>query len=218
MSSDLSLRSIFCNFLTASALVALARAEGNREQQLQDYLTVRRHIVEADSEIQLQLHSKNIDQASARDLLDKLAQLLTFDFEAAVALKKYPDLGEIVLKADQCQDLETYKTMADCALRSQLHPEGMQIMTNLARDAADDLQSSSAFFARSLIRFRTLMIRTLPNSPSIPGVFSKSSSHPTRSLAVDFWTRLAEWPRMLTESVLTFDFYTHRSAVIQSSC
>lgn len=131
VASDLSLRSIFSNFLTASALVALARAEDNCEQQLQDYLAVRRHVAEADGEIQLQLQSKNIDQVSATDLLGKLAQLLAFDFEAAVALKKYADLGEIVIKAEQCQDLETYKTMADCALRSQLHPEGMSLTASL---------------------------------------------------------------------------------------
>lgn len=131
VASDLSLRSIFCNFLTSSALVALARAEDDCEQNLQDYLAVRRHIAEADEEIQSQLQSKSIDQRSATDLLGKLAQLLAFDFEAAVALKKYPDLGEIVLKAEQCQDLDTYKTMADCALRSQLHPEGMLIIAGV---------------------------------------------------------------------------------------
>lgn len=125
--SDLLLRSIFCNFLTSSALVALARAEDSLESQLQDYLVARRHIEEADHSIQLQLQSKNIDNASALDLLGKLAQLLAFDFEAAVALKKYNDLGEIVLKAEQCQNLETYKMMADCALRSHLHPEGLPL-------------------------------------------------------------------------------------------
>lgn len=139
VASDLSLRSIFCNFLTSSALIALARAEDDREQQLQDYLAARYHIREADKEVQLQLESKRIDHASASDLLGKLAQLLAFDFEAAAALKKYSDLGEIVLRADQCQNLETYKTMADCALRSQLHPEGMLVISAFIRDAANNL-------------------------------------------------------------------------------
>lgn len=124
--SDLTLRSIFCNFLISSALVALARAEDNLEQQLQDYLVARKHIDQADQAIQLQLQSKNIDNASSADLLSKLAQLLAFDFEAAAALKKYQDLCEIVLKAEPCQNLETYKIMADCALRSHLHPEGLK--------------------------------------------------------------------------------------------
>lgn len=125
--SDLTLRSIFCNFLISSALVALARAEDNVEQQLQDYLVVRKHIEQADHAIQLQLQNKNIDSASTTDLLSKLAQLLAFDFEAAVALKKYQDLSEIVLKAEPCQHLETYKTMADCALRGPIAPRRFAI-------------------------------------------------------------------------------------------
>lgn len=202
VASDLSLRSIFCNFLTASALVALARAEDDCEQQLQDYLAVRSHVAEADKCIQLQLQSKIIDQISATDLLGKLAQLLAFDFEATVALKKYADLGQIVLKAEQCQDLETYKVMADCALRSHLHPEGMSLTASLhLQRTADQTQSSSAFFARSSIKFRILMIQTRRNSPSTLGVSSKSSCHLTRILVVHFLKRLAGWRRMLTESV-----------------
>lgn len=204
LASDLLLRSIFCNFLTSSALVALARAEDNQEQQLQNYLAARGHIAEADKEIQLQLQSKNVDQASAKDLLGKLAQLLALDFEAAVALKKYPDLGEIVLKAEQCQDLETYKMMADCALRSQLHPEGMRLILDLFGSAADNVQSSLAFFAKSSIRSRTLMNRTLRNWPNTPGVFSRSPSRLMRASAVDFWTKLAGWRKMLIESVNIF--------------
>lgn len=125
MASDLSLRSIFCNFLISSALVALARAEDNMEQQLQDYLVLRKHIAAADCEIELRLQSKNTDEASAQDLLSKLAQMLAFDFEAAVALKRYDSLREIVLKSNQCKNLETFKAMADCALRSRLPSEGI---------------------------------------------------------------------------------------------
>lgn len=202
VASDLSLRSIFCNFLTSSALIALARAEDNLERQLQDYLAVRTHNMEADREVQLQLQSKSIDQASASDLLAKLAQLLAFDFEAAVALKKYLDLGEIVLKADQCQNLEAYKTMADCALRGQLHPEGMALAATAIRDAVDNLQSSSVSFARSSTRSRYLTIRIQQTSPNTHGVCFRSFFLPMRTSVVDFWTRLSRWPRMLTESVI----------------
>lgn len=124
MASDLALRAIFCNFLIASALVALARAEDNVEQQLQDYLVLRKHVVVADVDIQLRLQDRNMDEVSAQDLVDKLAQLLAFDFEAAVALKKYSELRDTVVKASQCQNLETFKAMADCALRSCLPVEG----------------------------------------------------------------------------------------------
>lgn len=194
VASDLSLRSIFCNFLTSSALVALARAEDDSERKLQDYLAVRRHMAEADEEIQLQLRSKSIDQASATDLLGKLAQLLAFDFEAAVALKKYPDLGEIVLKAEQCQDVETYKTMADCALRNQLHPEGMSTLTRICSlRTADEFQSSSAFFARLSIKFQILTSRIRRNSPNTHGVSSKSLCRLTRILVLHFLKKLAGW-------------------------
>lgn len=124
MAGDLSLRSIFCHFLISSALVSLARAQDNLEAQLQDYLILRRHIAAADGEIQHRLQSRNLDEVSVRDLLAKLAQLLAFDFEAAAALKDYQELREIVLKANQCEDLESLKAMADCALRSQLPTEG----------------------------------------------------------------------------------------------
>lgn len=125
MASDLSLRSIFCNFLISSALVALARAEDNLEHQLQDYLILRNHVAAADAEIQLRLQEQNIDNVSAQDLLSKLAQMLAFDFEAAVALKCYPKLREIVQKASQCQNLEAFKAMADCALQFHLPSEGI---------------------------------------------------------------------------------------------
>lgn len=125
MASDLSLRSIFCNFLISSALVALARAEDNLERQLQDYLVLRKHVAAADAEIQLRLQEQNIDDVSAQDLLNKLAQMLAFDFEAAVSLKRYAELREVVLKANQCQNLDMLKTMADCALRAHLPLEGI---------------------------------------------------------------------------------------------
>lgn len=124
MASDLSFRSIFCNFLISSALVALARAEDNREQQLQDYLVLRKHVAAADTKIQHHLQGENVDEVLSRDLCQKLAHMLAFDFEGAVALKRYDDLKEIVLKAEQCQHLDTFKAMADCALRSQLPSEG----------------------------------------------------------------------------------------------
>lgn len=124
MASDLALRAIFCNFMISSALVALARAEDNVEQQLQDYLVLREHVAVADALIQLRLQDRNMDKVSAQDLVDKLAQMLAFDFEAAVALKKYPELRETVVKASQCRNLETFKAMADCALRSCLPVEG----------------------------------------------------------------------------------------------
>lgn len=123
VAADLSLKSIFCNFLISSALVALARKQDNLEEQLQDYLIMRKHIEAADSEIQERIESQSLDEVASRDLLDKLSLLLAFDFEAALALKCWQDLGQIVLKASACQNLESFKTMADCVLRAHVPTE-----------------------------------------------------------------------------------------------
>ncbi|KAH8778487.1 meiosis protein SPO22/ZIP4 like-domain-containing protein [Diaporthe sp. PMI_573] len=118
--ADLSLKSIFCNFLISSALVALVRPQDNLEEQLQRYLLIRRHIAAADTSIQERMESQSLDEVASRDLLSKLALLLAFDFEAAVALKHWKDLGEIVLKASACQNMESFRTMADCILRAHV--------------------------------------------------------------------------------------------------
>ncbi|KAI3394550.1 hypothetical protein diail_2541 [Diaporthe ilicicola] len=123
VAADLSLKSIFCNFLISSALVALARSQDNLEEQLQDYLVMRRHVAAADSEIQKRMESQTLDEVALKDLLSKLSLLLAFDFEAAVALKCWQDLGEIVLKASACQNIESFKTMADCILRAHMPSE-----------------------------------------------------------------------------------------------
>ncbi|ROV97146.1 hypothetical protein VMCG_07448 [Cytospora schulzeri] len=123
MEADLSLKSIFCDFLISSALVSLARSHDNLEEQLQRYLVLRKYIADADSEVQKRLESKTLDEVSSTDLVGKLALLLAFDFEAAVALKQWHQLGEIVLKASACHDLEAFKMMADCILRAHAPPE-----------------------------------------------------------------------------------------------
>lgn len=124
MVADLSLKLIFCNFLIASALVALARSQDNLEEQLQNYLLMRRHVAAADTSIQERIESQSLDEVASRDLLSKLALLLAFDFEAAVALKCWKDLGEIVIKASACQNIESFKTMAGCILQAHVPIEG----------------------------------------------------------------------------------------------
>lgn len=131
VAADLSLKSIFCNFLISTALVALARSQDNLEEQLQDYLLMRRHIAAADTDIQERMESQSLDEVASRDLLNKLALLLAFDFEAAIALKCWKDLGEIVLKASACQNVQSFKTMAECILRAHVPTEGEFIFTRV---------------------------------------------------------------------------------------
>ncbi|CAJ2511272.1 Uu.00g068970.m01.CDS01 [Anthostomella pinea] len=84
-SKDISLRGMFCNFLAATTLIALARSEDNVELQLQRYLNMRNHIKDFDAALEAGL--RGLDEDIARDLQAKLSTLLVFDFEGAVCLK-----------------------------------------------------------------------------------------------------------------------------------
>lgn len=194
---DLSLRSIFCHFLISSALVSLARAQDNREAQLQDYLVMRRHIAAADGEIQQRLQCGNLDEVSVRDLLTKLAQLLAFDFEASAALKDYQGLREIIEKASQCEDLESFKAMADCALRSQLPAEGsppfFELWCTNSLTGLFLMQSSSASCARSSTKYRPWKIRIASNFRNTRVVCFRSRYRSKKNLETCCSMRLMPW-------------------------
>jgi tetratricopeptide (TPR) repeat protein len=111
---DLSLRQMFCDFLGTVMLIALARGEDNIELQLQDYLQVRKHVRSFDNTLQSKL--EKLEQGPAEDLLKKLSIMLAYDFEAAVRLKGWDDLGEIVRRAAICRSTKVYELMADCLL------------------------------------------------------------------------------------------------------
>ncbi|TAQ83981.1 hypothetical protein B7494_g7694 [Chlorociboria aeruginascens] len=103
ISDDLSLRKMFCDFSAATALVSIARGEDDIEQQLQDYLNLRKHVGSFDSSLQEKL--PNMEKELAQDLLQKFAIILAFDFEAACRLKAWDDLGKIILTAVSCKIL-----------------------------------------------------------------------------------------------------------------
>ncbi len=113
-SNDLSLRLIFCHFLAAVLLISLARAEDNVEVQLQDYLSIRKNVHSFDTILQLKL--AKLENGPAEDLVKKLSILLAYDFEAAVRLKKWDDLSEIILKSNICKSIKLYELMSDCIL------------------------------------------------------------------------------------------------------
>jgi hypothetical protein len=119
---DLSLKSLFCHFIISSALVGLARCGDHVEQQLQDYLVLRRHVASFDS--QLLSMRDGMDDASKRDMHQKLATMLCFDFEAAAGLKKWEEMEEIVRKAKDCGNVTAFQAMADCLLRSDASGTG----------------------------------------------------------------------------------------------
>jgi hypothetical protein len=121
---DLSLREMFCHFMIATAYTALARSEDNTEVQLQDYLTMRKHVRGFEAELEARL--PNLDEECKTDLESKLGVLQVFDFEAAVNLRNWDDLAALARKAEVYHNLTTLQAMADCMLRSQSPPmQGM---------------------------------------------------------------------------------------------
>lgn len=117
---DISLRSMFCNFMIAAAYTALARSEDNVEAQLQHYLLSRKRIESFDSAFEARLG--DLDGDIIGDLQSKMATLLVFDFEAAVCLRDWDELGPLVRKGALCKDVKVYQSMADCLLRASSPP------------------------------------------------------------------------------------------------
>ena len=113
-SNDVTHRHIFCDFLAVILLVSLARAEDNIEAQLQDYLELRKHVDSFDTRLQSIVDV--LEEGPQQDLLKKLSALLLFDFEAAIRLKAWDDLTEVILKADCCKSMNIYENMSDMLL------------------------------------------------------------------------------------------------------
>lgn len=142
VSDDLSLRLIFCHFLATVLLISLARAEDNIEVQLQDYLTIRKHVSSFDRHLQEKF--EKLEKGPAEDLVKKLSILLAYDFEAAVRLKKWEDLMEIILKADRCKSMKVYELMADCLLCCEAPTNGIKWYFNMFLPMLKNLYSDNS--------------------------------------------------------------------------
>ncbi|KAL6357454.1 hypothetical protein LRP88_07621 [Fusarium phalaenopsidis] len=130
-SADLQLMAMRCHFVMAAAIVSKARTEDKVDEALQRYLEVRQHVAVFDG-----LFEKHFqDTLAARnarvytDLTAKMSTLFVFDFEGAICLKNWDDLGQIIRKARVCKDEKMYKAMGDCLLRS--NASGNVVYTNL---------------------------------------------------------------------------------------
>ena len=139
--TDLSLKMLFSRFILSSALVSLARVQDHVEQQRADYKEMRAHVEKFDEGLMdLLVESEQVegpnkgclDQQKKRDMGRKLATLLVFDFEAAIALGQWDDLGVIVGKV-RMVDREgekaanmvvPFQAMADCLLGAASAVEG----------------------------------------------------------------------------------------------
>ncbi|KAG7080083.1 Transcriptional regulator [Colletotrichum scovillei] len=156
--SDLALRTMFCDFIAAAALISLARTEDNVEQQLQHYLVMRRHVVAYNAALEKQM-SDGLDTRLKSDLTAKLATLMVFDFEAAIALKKTDELGFIIRTAVTCRD-ELEKMKGDrlakyirCMFHAVLPLDaalGQRLMKQAVDVARDSRKSQHPFPAEEL--------------------------------------------------------------------
>ncbi|KAI0485651.1 meiosis protein SPO22/ZIP4 like-domain-containing protein [Xylaria cf. heliscus] len=152
MATDNSLRGMFCNFMAATVLLALARSEDNTESRLQYYLSLRNHVKHFHET--LESRSDAFDEASRGDLQTKLSTLLD-------------DLKSIILRAQPGQNLSAYQTMADCILRCQSAPA--QVLYQTLRELINQIWTLENFGNEKLAKYmRCLLKTTLPMEHKIP--------------------------------------------------
>lgn len=117
MTTDLSLRRLFCNFLCGSLLIMLARCEDKIENQLQHYTTVRKVIDDFRVDVKGQVN--RLEGGAKGDLQRKHASLLAFDYEAATRLKAWDSLDQIIKESQGFEDPKMYGLFADITLSSE---------------------------------------------------------------------------------------------------
>lgn len=113
-----------CHFVVAAALVSIARSEQQVEERFQGYLEMRQHVAAFGAMAHVEV-IEGQDEATIRDLALKMSTLYVFDFEAAVSLESWDELGEIIRTAKVCRDVAMFKAMGDCLLRSQAPGKGI---------------------------------------------------------------------------------------------
>ncbi|KAI0549533.1 meiosis protein SPO22/ZIP4 like-domain-containing protein [Xylaria curta] len=152
MAADNSLRGMFCNFMAATVLLALARSEDNAESRLQDYLNMRSHVKRFHETLESRLDA--LDEASREDLQAKLSSLLD-------------DLKYIILRAQPGQSLSAYQAMADCILRCDSVPA--QVLYQTMRELINQIWTLESFGIEKLAKYmRCLLKATLPMEHKIP--------------------------------------------------
>ncbi|KAI1295094.1 meiosis protein SPO22/ZIP4 like-domain-containing protein [Xylaria venustula] len=152
MAADTSLRSMFCHFMAATVLLALARSEDNTEMQLQDYLNMRRHVQCFRDTLESEFDT--LEEASRGDLQTKLSTLLD-------------DLKGIIIRAQPGQSLIAYQAMADCILRCQFVPD--QVLYQTMRELVNQIWILEHFGDVKLAKYmRCLLKTTLSMEHKIP--------------------------------------------------
>ncbi|KAK0706965.1 meiosis protein SPO22/ZIP4 like-domain-containing protein [Lasiosphaeria miniovina] len=155
---ELSLKKPFSRFIIASALVSLARTQDNVEKRRHDYVIMREHVMAFDGELPGYL--PHLDEQSRDDMIRKHATLLTFDFEAAIFLGQWDDLGGIVQRAVTCRSITAYQAMADSLLRAQAPG---QALYSTIRKIVNEIWVLESFDAMKLAKYTRCMFQaTLP--------------------------------------------------------
>ncbi|KAL2116517.1 hypothetical protein VTJ04DRAFT_8685 [Mycothermus thermophilus] len=195
---DLSLKALFAHFVISSALVALARTQDKVEKQRDDYSTMRKHVAAFDSELPQYL--PKLDEQSRADILRKHAALLAFDFEAAVALQQWDDLGGIVQLSIPCKNVTAFQAMADCLLRAQAPG---QILYSTIRKIVNEIWILERFDAAKLAKYtRCLFQATLPLDDGLAMRLLDDVCGKARELK----QRQAIWPGEELEWIVTTSF------------
>ncbi|MCJ1227176.1 hypothetical protein MMC12_003831 [Toensbergia leucococca] len=119
--ADLSLRRLFCDYLSCSLFVVLARSDVGVEDQLRYYLGLRK--VAEDFRGRLQEQLKRLEGGAKKDLLRKHTSLVAFDFEAAVRLKAWEDLFQLIEECQACNDPKIFYMLADVIMCSEAPSE-----------------------------------------------------------------------------------------------
>ncbi|KAB5586055.1 meiosis protein SPO22/ZIP4 like-domain-containing protein [Coniochaeta sp. 2T2.1] len=161
ISEDIGFKTLFNNFILASALLSRARGADNREEQLQDYLLVRHRVAAFDASLPSQIPI--LVDVAKQDMRSKLAALLAFDFEAAVALKSWDDLPAIVRKtAEETHSATSLQAQADILLRAS-PPAPTQVVYSVLRGIINALFELDQLDTPKLARYmRCLLQITLP--------------------------------------------------------
>jgi hypothetical protein len=105
---DIPVTSMRCRFVTASALVSLARTEDTIAESLQRYLETRKNIAAFNDLLEC---ASDQQRTNVADLKIKVSTLFVFDFEAAIALGAWDDLPGIIRRSGSCQGESFLKVM-----------------------------------------------------------------------------------------------------------
>lgn len=113
----ISLKAIYCHFLSASLGVQISREEDNTNLRVQRYFEVKQQTQAF--RVKRQALRDDLAQEVLWDLKDKHATLLLYEFEACVHLKDWDYLSTIVGEAQHCENPRVVQYFGDMIMQSQ---------------------------------------------------------------------------------------------------